>query len=427
MKRTLNTLSILIVIFGTQACKEDSTIQNPDRMIDFNTKAYSFIGINHDSVVYYAKENLSMNLGNHANFYSYLSLGYSYQSQKSYNVAFNNFLKARDLVPEGDTYNKYRSAIFNQLAKIGDMYANYDPAIENYKQAIQFASDEEKAIVYRNLGSAYKKNNQPEEATEAYLKAKEIALAKQNVVQQAKTHHQLGLLFTELEDYNTARSYYETIVNYEGEQSSQYKRYKGKAYHNIGSSYLYQKDYTSAIPYFEKALTLKVGKDKFISHMDLASCLAALGEKKAADKNFKKAELLYAKVEPYEDNINLFKKMHLFYRENQQHDESNGAIDQYFAEIESFTATKQHQLNSYTAASLQARVDSHNKDLQMKDLIYEYSFYLVLSGIVLLLLLLISIRLFKSFKKERARRKEFLTMKDLSISKIEQMISELLS
>lgn len=412
MKRITPLLLFLLVTLFVQSCREDiSHEQTADHSSNFNALADSFIGKNEDSVIYYANQSLANGLGNESDYYSYFLLADSYHMKKSFLTAFDYYLKANETIPSGDQYNYDHCAILNQLGKISKIHANYDLAIANYKKALNYAPESYSIIIYRNLGNAYMENNQQEQATEAYLKAKDIALENNDLLQQAKTHHQLGLLFSDLGDYEQARSYFRTIINYTGDESAQYQRYRGKAYHNLGSSYLNEENYQKAIPHFEKAKALKKGKEKFVTYMDLASCYAALGEPKAAAENFRMAASLYSKVEPYKKNIDLFKKMHLFYRENEDLVAGNQAIDRYIEEIDQFTHTKESLLNSYTAASLEAKVREHEKNQWFEELIYKYRFYIIALSALAILLIIATIKVLKRARKLKTEKNKFLEIK----------------
>ena len=425
MKRTFLIIPIVFIVCCLFACKDDSVSNLGTAILDrtdYNALAHSHQGVNNDSAIYYAHKNLSVNFADESRYYSYFVLGYVHQQEKQFTKAFDYYLKARDLIPETDNYDNHRVVIFNQLAKISKMHTNYDLAIENYEKALAYASENELPVVYYNLGNAYKSNNQPEKATDAYLKGKEIAHNNNNELLQATIYHQLGLLYSALGDYESARSYYLTIINYPGNQTSAYQRYVGKAYHNLASSYMYEKKYKEAIPIFKKSLTNKKEKDRFITHMDLASCYQQLNDNKNADIHFNKAADLFTQVEPYFENIAVFHKMHVYYRESQQHEKSYASIDRYFEAMEQFNASKEKQINSYSAASLNEKVANHNDWLETANLIRKYRYWIGVLLIIGVFLVVFAFNMIRRTLKLRKEKQILLSTRNQVIETVDQVL-----
>ncbi len=170
------------------------------------------------------------------------------------------------------------------------------------------------------LGNAYKKIRIYEKAKEVYLEGLDHALENNDELRQVKLYHRLGLLYSALEDYEEARSYYQTIINYEGDTSRGYLRYVGKALHDMGSSYMYEGNYKEAVPYLRKALAIKNSDtEKFITYMDLGTSYVELGEHKEGIVYYQKAKECYNAVEPIKEHIELFRLMDLAYRKVDDH------------------------------------------------------------------------------------------------------------
>jgi serine/threonine protein kinase/tetratricopeptide (TPR) repeat protein len=102
---------------------------------------------------------------------------------------------------------------------------DFVPAIESYHEIARRSPDNERAQVFVDLGRAYEKNDQLEEAKKNYLQASQIA------PQDAAAFLRLGVLYTQQQDYaaaaqalDTAQSLYETLNNFEGVIEVHYQR-----------------------------------------------------------------------------------------------------------------------------------------------------------------------------------------------------------
>jgi len=167
---------------------------------------------NLDSVIYYASLNLNKPLASESDFYSYFLIAFSYKKQKEYRKSFNANIKGISLIPEGDKYEIYRFKMFYNMGKIAGISSNYDLSISLFNKAIPYVTDDWRQSLMMNLGNAYRKKGDFKNATDAYMECLELAFQNNNSLNQAKSYHQLGLVYNSLGDYEEARSKFLTIT-----------------------------------------------------------------------------------------------------------------------------------------------------------------------------------------------------------------------
>ena len=171
--------------------------------------------------------------------------------------------------------------------------------------------------------------------------------------------------------------------------------------HNIGDSYLREQNYSKAVDYFKQALTIKKGSELFITFMDLGTCYDHLGHAEKAMSHYQKAAALFSQVEPYRDNIEVFKKMHHHYRAKEATEYSYAASDRYIAELETFTDTKEQQAARYAAAQFQARLDLHDKWTYATQIFRDYQLWLWGLGIAIIVISFVGVMQYRRFIRAR--------------------------
>lgn len=112
---------------------------------------------------------------------------------------------------------------------------DFPAAVENFRRIAELADDSQKAIAYIELGRAYQKNEQPEQAMKSYIEA--IKHDPQN----AGAHLRLGILYgrkQELdkakESFDNAETIYHDLSNLEGETEVLFQR--GYLFNNLNKS-----------------------------------------------------------------------------------------------------------------------------------------------------------------------------------------------
>jgi serine/threonine protein kinase/Tfp pilus assembly protein PilF len=102
---------------------------------------------------------------------------------------------------------------------------DFVPALQSYQEISKEAPNDERSQVYVDLGRAYEKNDQLDEAKQNYLEATQLSL------QDPTAFLRLGFVYAQQQDYanaarafDTAQSLYETLSNVEGVVEVLYQR-----------------------------------------------------------------------------------------------------------------------------------------------------------------------------------------------------------
>ena len=387
MKRLLLLYITSIMLF---ACEQETvTIGN------YNQKALE-VGRstqNYDSAIYYATQNLKLTQSAADHYFSYYIIASSHEKQQAYQKAAVNYVNSLQNLPEGSQHDELRYQLLYNIGLICKRYANYDLAINYYKQASNYVSDKNKIWLYYNLGNAYKEKENIEEAAYMYSESLRLSLLAEKEIEQAKAYNQIGLLYSSLEDYDKARSQYLTIINNDRNTSELYQKYKGYALHNMGSSYLYEKNYNKAVEYFLKASKLnRPDKEQFVTYFDLGKCYEAKGELSLAVDYYRKACELFPATEPNREFLKVHHRLGEVAFQLKRYEESHLAAGRYFAETDDFLAVKEQQLALFSSTNMQSAVDNVILTYRKVRQIKEYKYQLIGGGIALVLLLVFLIR-----------------------------------
>ncbi|MEM6965146.1 MAG: tetratricopeptide repeat protein [Bacteroidota bacterium] len=185
---------------------------------------------------------------------------------------------------------------------------DYDKAVEYNLKAIELAEilndDAKKADSYFALGNAYYRNNNFQDALEAFTMVLEIDSPDRKKTAVIPTYNQICVIYRALGDYDKAYD-----VQMEALLLSQTKNDSinlANSYYNLGSIFFYQTRYEQALEYYEKAKEIcdLLGLDQFIY-----SSLAALGSvyEKLGDQEksleYNQRSLALAKKLNYETGI----------------------------------------------------------------------------------------------------------------------------
>jgi len=317
-----------------------------------------------DSCIYYAGKSLEADFNNGLDYYSHYLIAFSFDEKKEFLNASKSYLKALATIPEGKAFDDHRVSILKNIGRLCKIHGNYGQAIRYYQKALEYVGEADRAGLMFNLGNAYKGKEDYEEAQKTYLAALQVALDNNDMSRQVKIYHQLGLLYSELKDYGQARSYYQTVINYENGPTipSNYEHYLGRSLHNMGSSFLYEGNYQQAVEYLLQAIKYKSKeKDLFITYMDLGTSFTKLGDFGLAHAYYAKAESIYSQVEPTEKNIEVFNLMNLSYRASGDLKKSLAYGDQYTREIKKFLHTRNEMIQQFNSTSFAKAMDDFHK------------------------------------------------------------------
>lgn len=154
------------------------------------------------------------------------------------------------------------------------MQGNYTEAISNWEPALklfeQFGDIQLVANMLSNLGSAYYTTGINEEAIEYSLRALKLAEELGDSVRIGTLLNTIGLVYSEQPGtLDKARNHY--IRTMEIADAIGYDALVGVSYINLGELYIEKEEYDSALFYFEKSLTI------LTSNIDISASLTFIG------------------------------------------------------------------------------------------------------------------------------------------------------
>ena len=146
------------------------------------------------------------------------------------------------------------------------------------QHALQVAKDRHSDVFYPHLhlAAAFTLQNRPSEA----IKHNEIATKIRPT--DPNTYLRLGLIYSEIKEFNQAIFYFKKAIKLQPEWSP--------LYNNVGNALARIGNPEEAIPYYEKALKIK--PNYATAHMNLGNALAQTGE-------------LYKAIDHYKESIRL--------------------------------------------------------------------------------------------------------------------------
>ena len=207
-------------------------------------------------------------------------LGWVHKNMGKHDLAMENYIKALFLLKENkvEDYENLFSILHN-MAVIYSDFKLYEQAISHYDSAL--------VILDKYMNLQYDASLTRKKKDLLYFKAKVLINTGNEMQMQqgleilqdiydgndtingARTLNRLGLVLTDLEEYDKARKQFDMLFSHPKVPS----RYKGMAYHNIGRTYLKQGELKLAEDYYSKAYDLnKQLKNKrtlFITMSDL--------------------------------------------------------------------------------------------------------------------------------------------------------------
>lgn len=397
MKRTFIISLLVASLFLNTACEDQLPI------LDYNQIAINQLDNSVDSAIFYANKSLEMNQGDAFDYNSYYLLGYCYTRKNDYPKALKNYLQANQVIPQNKQYAADHADILMNLGRICKIHNNYPQAEIYYNESMKFVSQEDKPGLLFNLGNLFKAKGDYISAIDAYNKGLSLALANEDMNRQVKIYNRIGLTYTDTKDFNKARSYFQTIINYEGNNSKNYLKYKAKATHNIGNTYMHAGDYEMATRYFKQAELLNfTDYEKFVTFKDLGTCYTQLNQYEKANEYYQRAEALYPLVEPVKDNIELFNLMSVSYHRQEMHKKSFASNQHYHSKIDQFIYVKEELLQKIQAHEIQRQIDQFHQEKTFMEKLYHYKNTLIVLVLISAAVGFIAFRYFRRNRQNKA-------------------------
>lgn len=191
-------------------------------------------------------------------------------------VAIEMNLKALEILQDYPVDTKYRRLIYSAL---GLWYGNCglnDKALEVLHQSLHYSFDaKDTAIAYINIGYIYGMRNMQDSAITYQRKAVKYAMRSKDRSMILTSWHNLSICYRHFENVDSAVVYAHKVL-----QHLSYGNGKADAYYNMGDLYVDLEQYDSARHYLEKSLFLSPSRS--IPYWSLAVMEAELGNFKSA-------------------------------------------------------------------------------------------------------------------------------------------------
>lgn len=185
-------------------------------------------------------------------------------------------LKALEILQDYPVDTKYRRLIYSAL---GLWYVNCglnDKALEVLHQSLHYSFDaKDTAIAYINIGYIYGMRNMQDSAITYQRKAVKYAMRSKDRSMILTSWHNLSICYRHFENVDSAVVYAHKVL-----QHLSYGNGKADAYYNMGDLYVDLEQYDSARHYLEKSLFLSPSRS--IPYWSLAVMEAELGNFKSA-------------------------------------------------------------------------------------------------------------------------------------------------
>lgn len=190
--------------------------------------------------------------------------------------AIEHNLKALEVLQNYPVDTKYRRLIYSAL---GLWYGNCglnDKALEVLHQSLHYSFDaKDTAIAYINIGYIYGMRNMQDSAITYQRKAVKYAMRSKDRSMILTSWHNLSICYRHFENVDSA-----VVYAYKVLQHLSYGNGKADAYYNMGDLYVDLEQYDSARHYLEKSLFLSPSRS--IPYWSLAVMEAELGNFKSA-------------------------------------------------------------------------------------------------------------------------------------------------
>jgi signal transduction histidine kinase len=205
-------------------------------------------------------------------------------------------------------------------------YGDYESALKKYQTALQvyesLDSISDLIIVYHNLATVYDFLSEDSLAIEYYKKS--ITAASKNGVDAATSYNNIGWLYRDIGNYQTAFDFFHKALDYYDRKGDDYRI--GMTLHNIGSIYMEWNDYKTSLLYFRKALPLlsTEGENKRLADLysDMGEAHFNIDAYSRADSLFHLAEKIYTSLDYKAGLVNVFLNNGQLLHKQSQYDEA---------------------------------------------------------------------------------------------------------
>ena len=167
-------------------------------------------------------------------------------------AAIENNLKALEVLQDYPEDTKSRRLIYSSLGLWYGDCGLYDTALEMQNQALHYScSAKDTAIAYHNIGYVYTMRDLQDSSIAYQRKAVEYAVRSKDTNMMVASWHSLSLFYGRFDKTDSAVVYARKVLQYVSDEHKM-----ANAYYNMGDLYIDLEQYDSARYYLEKSLLL---------------------------------------------------------------------------------------------------------------------------------------------------------------------------
>lgn len=167
-------------------------------------------------------------------------------------AAIENNLKALEVLQDYPEDTKSRRLIYSSLGLWYGDCGLYDKALEMQNQALHYScSAKDIAIAYHNIGYVYTMRDLQDSSIAYQRKAVEYAVRSKDTNMMVASWHSLSLFYGRFDKTDSAVVYARKVLQYVSDEHKM-----ANAYYNMGDLYIDLEQYDSARYYLEKSLLL---------------------------------------------------------------------------------------------------------------------------------------------------------------------------
>jgi tetratricopeptide (TPR) repeat protein len=223
---------------------------------------------------------------------------------------------------------KYLASSYCLIGWLYHQKGEYSKAFDFYNQSITLSRQNQdklnEAMAMRKLAVWHMSRGNHDKALELLTKSSEINREKQHIQEYkynlACDYFDLGLLFENKEDLNTAKEFYDKSLKIFGEMNL--KNEMSDYYFNLGEIYLFQKQYQKALDSYMKGLAidkLQGNKVSIVADYNmLGELYMAMDNSQKAEDAFKYAQDLAKEIKAQPELASISYNLGLLYKKKNQ-------------------------------------------------------------------------------------------------------------
>lgn len=217
----------------------------------------------------------------------YHSIGITYQKQRYWDLAIENYLKALEWKGKTDNVNEI-GITYHQLGMVYEDQKIWNRALENYKEALAWYKSTDQynrfGSTYHQLGMVYQGQQRWDAALKNYQEALSWKKKTGNVYELGNTYDKIGLLCEEQHKWGEAVVNYQESLFWKEKTGNTYSL--GGTYRQIGLIFDIQQNWPVALGFYHKAL---VWQEKTGNILDLGLTYGCIGTLYQNQKNLTEA------------------------------------------------------------------------------------------------------------------------------------------